>query len=93
MAAPAGGEGAPDLQESVQNFGINSAALAVLSFLLWRDFSKERADIQTASREEGLARLQVRARPRVHERGYTSAGVSVGGERMWWCAGAGRMRC
>ena len=30
----AGGEGAPDLQETLQNFGINSAALAVLGFFV-----------------------------------------------------------
>lgn len=60
-----GGEGAPDLQETVKNFGINSAALAVLGFVLWRDLSGEKADIAAASREEGLARLQVALGDRV----------------------------
>jgi hypothetical protein len=32
-----GGPDAPDLQETLQNFGINSVAFAVLSFLVYRD--------------------------------------------------------
>lgn len=55
----AGGEGAPDLQETVQNFGINSAALAVLGFFVYRDVSAARRDQAVVEREEALARLQV----------------------------------
>lgn len=33
----AGGEGAPDLQESLQNLAINSTAVVVLGFLLYND--------------------------------------------------------
>lgn len=60
-APPAGGEGAPDLQETVQNFGINSAALGVLGFFVYRDVSAARRDQAVVEREEALARLQVRA--------------------------------
>lgn len=56
---PAGGEGAPDLQETVQNFGINSAALAVLGFFVYRDVAAARRDQAVVEREEALARLQV----------------------------------
>ena len=55
----AGGEGAPDLQETVQNFGINSAALAVLGFFVYRDVSAQARDQAVIKREEALGRLQV----------------------------------
>ncbi|KAL4422500.1 hypothetical protein ABPG75_008697 [Micractinium tetrahymenae] len=59
VAALQGGEGAPDLQETVQNFGINSAALAVLGFFVYRDVATARRDQAVVEREEALARLQV----------------------------------
>lgn len=59
VAALQGGEGAPDLQETVQNFGINSAALGVLGFFVYRDVSAARRDQAVVEREEALARLQV----------------------------------
>lgn len=55
----AGGEGAPDLQETLQNFAINSAAVAVFGFIFNRDINKQRSDKATIEREESLARLQV----------------------------------
>jgi hypothetical protein len=55
-----GGEGAPDLQETLQNFGINAAALAVLGFFVSRDVAAQRRDQAVIEREEALARLQVR---------------------------------
>lgn len=54
-----GGEGAPDLQETLQNFGINAAALAVLGFFVSRDVASQRRDQAVIEREEALARLQV----------------------------------
>jgi hypothetical protein len=36
-AVATGGEGAPDLQESLQNFGINLTAVLILGFLVYRD--------------------------------------------------------
>jgi hypothetical protein len=59
---PAGGEGAPNLQETLQNFGINAAALAVLGFFVYRDVSAQQKDQAVILREEALARLQVRQR-------------------------------
>jgi hypothetical protein len=58
-ANSAGGEGAPDLQETLQNFGINAAALAVLSFFVLRDVSSQNKDQQVITREEALGKLQV----------------------------------
>jgi hypothetical protein len=66
----AGGEGAPELQESVQNFGINVSALAVLSYFLYRDIQKREVDLKSSRREEALGRLQVRGRG--------------GGQQLWF---------
>lgn len=66
VAALQGGEGAPDLQETAQNFGINAAALGVLGFFVYRDLSSQNKDQQVILREEALGRLQ----------------VSLGGERV-----------
>lgn len=49
-----------DLTQSLQNFAINSAALAIFGFLVYRDWSKEQADQQQIKREEELGKLQVR---------------------------------
>lgn len=63
VAATRGGEGAPDLQESIQNFAINSGALALFIFLLVRDFSGQSKDQIIVEREEKLAELQVKLGP------------------------------
>ncbi|KAG2498001.1 hypothetical protein HYH03_004260 [Edaphochlamys debaryana] len=54
-----GGPGAPELTESLTNFGINSAAVAVLSFLLYRDISSKQQAVKITTREELLGRLQI----------------------------------
>lgn len=59
LVALQGGEGAPEVQETLHNFGINTAALAVLAFFVYRDVSAQRRDQAVIKREEGLARLQV----------------------------------
>lgn len=50
----------PNLQESLTNFGINSAALAILSFLVYRDLQAQKKATSVTSREEELGRLLVR---------------------------------
>lgn len=49
-----------DLTQSLQNFAINSAALTIFGFLVYRDWSKEQVDQQQIKREEELGKLQVR---------------------------------
>ncbi|GFH31856.1 acetylglucosaminyltransferase, partial [Haematococcus lacustris] len=56
IQAEHGGPDAPDLTETLQNFGINSVAVAILGFLVYRD-SKQKAD-RITDREETLGRLQ-----------------------------------
>lgn len=56
----AGGEGAPDLTETLKNFTINSAAFALLSWLFVRDFRAFEKDKLVVNREEALGRLLVR---------------------------------
>ena len=63
VAALRGGQGAPELQETAQNFAINLAALSALLFLLYRDFTGERKDLDIIEREEQLASLQVTLGP------------------------------
>jgi hypothetical protein len=58
-AALQGGEGAPDLTESLKNFAINSAAVAILGFVFFRDLKAAGADKRTVEAEEALGRLQV----------------------------------
>lgn len=58
-AALKGGEGAPDLTQSITNLGINVAAIAVLSFLVLRDLQAREKDTRVTSREEALGRLLV----------------------------------
>ncbi len=64
----AGGEGAPNLTESLNNFAINSAALAALSWVFARDLRSQARDRRVIEREEALARLQV-CLPPVRARG------------------------
>uniref|UniRef100_A0A061RBA2 Uncharacterized protein n=1 Tax=Tetraselmis sp. GSL018 TaxID=582737 RepID=A0A061RBA2_9CHLO len=59
IAAIRGGEGAPDLQQTLQNFGINAGALALLVFLLARDQRRKKRELGVIEREERLAKLQV----------------------------------
>ncbi|GAX77479.1 hypothetical protein CEUSTIGMA_g4923.t1 [Chlamydomonas eustigma] len=59
VLAVKGGEGAPDLTETLQNFAINSAVLAVLGVLLYRDAQAKQRALQVSDREELLSRLQV----------------------------------
>lgn len=59
VTALQGGENAPDVTDSAQNFGINAAALALLGYLLYRDITSQRRDQQIVEREEDLAALQV----------------------------------
>ena len=56
----AGGEGAPELTESLLNLSINSAALAGFSFLFLRDLQGAERDRKVVDREELLGRLLVR---------------------------------
>lgn len=58
-AALKGGEGAPDVMESVTNLGVNTAAIAVLGFLLSRDLQAKEKDARISKREEELGRLLV----------------------------------
>ena len=54
-----GGEGAPNLVETLQNLAINGAAVAVLGFIFQRDLKGSQSDRRIVEREESLARLQV----------------------------------
>lgn len=55
-----GGEGAPDLTESVTNFFVNSIVLAIISVILKRDLDAKQKALKVTDREELLSRLQVR---------------------------------
>ena len=57
---PAATPGTGDLTQAAQNFAINSAAVAVCGYLLYRDYSQQQKDQQQIAREETLGRLQVR---------------------------------
>mmetsp|Transcript_28966 Transcript_28966/g.81575 ORF Transcript_28966/g.81575 Transcript_28966/m.81575 type:complete len:439 (+) Transcript_28966:185-1501(+) len=59
IAALKGGPGAPDLQESLQNLGINSGVLAVLVLLLIWDSRKKDREMGVIEREESLGKLLV----------------------------------
>ena len=54
-----GGESAPDLTESLTNFGINSGVLALAGVLLYRDSKAKERLVEVTDREELLSRLQV----------------------------------
>ncbi len=82
-----GGEGAPDLNESLTNLAINGAALAVLSFLLVRDLRARDKDAAVTAREEALSRLLVklsggRLLPLIRFRGAVRP-VIVAGDRSF----------
>ncbi|CAL5219467.1 g1302 [Coccomyxa viridis] len=59
ITALRGGEGAPDLTETLLNLSINSAALAGFSFLFFRDLRGAEKDRLVVDREEQLGRLLV----------------------------------
>ncbi|KIY97927.1 hypothetical protein MNEG_10037 [Monoraphidium neglectum] len=82
-----GGPDAPPLTESLTNLGVNSAALAILVFLLVRDLRGKEADEKVTSREEALSRLLVklgpeRALPLIRFRGVVRP-VIVAGDRSF----------
>jgi len=59
VKAVQGGEGAPDMTETLQNFGINAAVAAVLAAILWRDNQEKQKSARITDREELLSRLQI----------------------------------
>jgi len=59
VAALKGGEGAPDVTETLQNLGINSAAVVVLGGLLYRDLKSKEKDVKVTKREEEMGRLLI----------------------------------
>lgn len=59
ISGGAGGEGAPDLTETLLNLSINSVALAAFSFLFFRDLQGAERDKKVVDREELLGRLLV----------------------------------
>ncbi|WIA22086.1 hypothetical protein OEZ85_004429 [Tetradesmus obliquus] len=59
-----GGEGAPDLTETLTNLGINGAAVAVFGFLVLRDLQSKERDTRVTSREEELGRLLIQLGPK-----------------------------
>ena len=58
-----GGEGAPDLTESLTNFGVNAGVLTLAGVLLYRDNKAKEKSVEVTDREELLSRLQVRDGP------------------------------
>lgn len=57
-----GGEGAPDLNDSLRNLAINAAAVAAFSFLFARDFKGSARDRAAAEAEESLSKLELSLR-------------------------------
>lgn len=55
-----GGEGAPELTESLINFGVNAGVLTLAGVLLYRDNKAKEKSVEVTDREELLSRLQVR---------------------------------
>jgi hypothetical protein len=64
-------------QESLTNFAINSTAVAVLGFLVWRDLQEQVKVRRRTEREEGLGRLLVRC---------CAAEKSRRGRSCCWCS-------
>lgn len=54
-----GGEGAPDLPETLQNLAINVAAVALLGAVVVNDVRSKQKDVQITTREETLGMLQL----------------------------------
>jgi len=59
IKAMQGGEGAPDMQETVTNLGINTAGLILFAFLLRGEIQGRDQIIKKVEREEELGRLSV----------------------------------
>jgi len=59
IAALQGGEGAPDVAETVQNFAVNAVAVVVLGALVYRDVQSKAKTVKVTEREELLGRLQI----------------------------------
>lgn len=59
IKAMQGGEGAPDMQETVTNLGINTAGLILFAFLLRGELQGRDQIIKKVEREEELGRLSV----------------------------------
>jgi hypothetical protein len=59
IAAIKGGEGVPDLEETLKNFAINLTAFAGLAFVFSRDIKSQSSDALVIASEEELGRLQV----------------------------------
>lgn len=57
-----GGDGAPDVNETLKNLAINGAAIAGLGFIVRRDLRSSDRDKRIVEREESLAKLQVQNR-------------------------------
>eukprot|EP00983_Pelagomonas_calceolata_P024062 756439-Pelagomonas_calceolata.AAC.1 len=76
-----GGEGAPDLQETLQNLAINTTAVAVIGFFLYRDVKVRAvfgelcagADRSRGRRDEGWHAIQA-AKKRKGARACCTAG-------------------
>ena len=58
-AALKGGDGAPDVNETLRNLAINGVAVAALGWVFARDFKAAAKDKAASAREEALARLTV----------------------------------
>ena len=56
-----GGEGAPDFPETLQNFGINVGAVALLGTVVRNDVRSKQKAMQVTNREETMGLLQVGA--------------------------------
>ncbi|KAK9809675.1 hypothetical protein WJX73_003309 [Symbiochloris irregularis] len=59
LAALKGGEGAPDVTDTLKNLAINGVAVVVLSLLLARDLQSTNKENRVSQREESLSRLQI----------------------------------
>ena len=60
LAIAGGAPDAPDLNETLRNFGINLVAVVVLGALVRRDLAAKAKDEAAVAREDELARLQAR---------------------------------
>ncbi len=67
-----GGDGAPDLTESLRNLAINGAAVGILGYIFQRDLKRQQSDKKVIEREEALACLQVYRLGDVHITNVTS---------------------
>lgn len=59
IAALKGGEGAPDLNESLTNFGVNLTAVTIFALLVRNDLKNKTVAEEKLTREEALGNLEV----------------------------------